>query len=152
MTRDHSQAVDKRRRAIEEIEKKYASALGGIEAKHRAKMARLESNLRDVQQRTRVLLRAARHLEHTNQNQLRETMKEFELMKSRADARSAGEMVRQDDVQRLEAQKKQLENLKRRLVAKDDVLSETRGRNQELKRELWGIRHEIRFAAPTTRE
>jgi chromosome segregation ATPase len=150
MMRVHALAVNDRRTAIKEIEQKYESELVNLEERHRATKERLTANLRDVQQRTSTLLKAAHHLERSNQKQLSETMKELELMKNRTMARTDQPLVKPQDHAKVEAQKKNLEKLTRRRIGKEENLNQVRGTNQDLKREIWRIRHDLRFASSSS--
>jgi hypothetical protein len=145
MTRSHSLAVNERRVAIKEIEKKYESDLAAAEEHHRAKITRLRSTLVEVSARTKTLLRAAHHLERTNQKQLNETMRDLELMRSRTLARTDNPLLRAEDTAGVEAARKALNGLARQRAVKEEGLSQARGANDGLKREIWRVRHDLRF-------
>jgi myosin heavy subunit len=146
MTRVHTLAVNDRRIALKEIEQKYETELLNLEERHRVTNVRLNGTLYDVQQRTKILLKAAHHLERSNQKQLNETMKELELMKNRTIARTDRPLLRPEDVVKVQKQKKVLEKLSKGRAGKDDNLIQIRGTNHDLKSEIWRMRHELRFS------
>jgi hypothetical protein len=151
MVKSHGLAVAERRRTLKEIEQKYQADLVKLEERHRPKLARLAQRLEDTQARTNTLLRAAHHLEHTNQKQLKATLKDLDAIRRKALMRAEGEMATQEDGKRLEAQRVELVRLQRVMVGKEERLVEARQGNQALKKELWRVRHDLKFRVGTGR-
>jgi hypothetical protein len=145
MVRSHSLAVAERRRTLEEIEQKYEADLAKLEERHRPKLARLAQRLGDTQARTNTLLRAAHHLEHTNQRQLKATLKDLDAMRRKGEMMGEGEMMTPEDLQRVEARKAELLRLQRLLSQKEVRLVEARQTNEALKKELWRVRHNLKY-------
>jgi chromosome segregation ATPase len=145
MGRSHSLAVADRRRALKEIEQRYETDLAKLEERHRPKLARLAQRLGDTQERTKTLLRAAHHLEHTNQRQLKATLKDLDAMKRKSEMLGEDEMVAPEDLQRVEGRKAELLRLQRLLSQKEVRLLEARQDNEALKKELWRVRHNLKF-------
>lgn len=146
MSRAHALAVEERRNAMRAIEQKYESDLQSVEERHRAIIARLHPRLADVNERTKTLLRAAHHLERTNQRQLSATLRDLELMRSRTVARTDSALLRPEDAQAVAAAQKKKVALARAREGKEEALAHARGTNDDLKREIWRVRHEVRFA------
>jgi hypothetical protein len=145
MVRSHTIAVEDRRRTLREIEQKYEASLAKIDERHKPRMARLTDALRDVQARTRILARAAHHLEHSNQKQLKETLTDLDSMKRRTLMTTDQPLTNAEDLTKVEAQKKHLMKIKRGIMMRDDALKRVRQENESLKKDVWRIRHELRF-------
>jgi hypothetical protein len=151
MVRSHALAVAERRRTLKEIEQKYEADLLKLEERHRPKLARLAQRLGDTQERTKTLLRAAHHLEHSNQKQLNATLKDLDAMRRKSEMVAEKELATPEDFQNLEARKRELVRMQRLIAQKEVRLVEARQTNEGLKKEIWRVRHDLKFRSARSR-
>ncbi|KAK8888712.1 hypothetical protein M9Y10_033446 [Tritrichomonas musculus] len=145
MTKDHTRNVNEKQQKIHEIEEDYNRKLGNIEEKHQTCMKGLKIQLLEAEKRTRALLRAAKHLGSTNQKQMLETIHELDVMKEKTLEITDNEVLEGDEKSQRQQLKKEINKLKRVLKHRDDDLLQLQEDNQELKREIWRLRHEIKY-------
>jgi hypothetical protein len=144
MVKSHALAVADRRRALRDLDQDYESALAKVEERQAPRLLSLRQRLDDVRQRAATLARGAHHLGHTNQKQLQSTLKDLDTMK-RKSSTDQGTLEKEEDRIRIEGLEKELAGLKKRLALKEQKLVEARQKNQELKGDIWRMRHELKF-------
>jgi chromosome segregation ATPase len=142
MVRSHAVAAAERWRQLRDLDREYEMALANVEASREPQLLTLRGRLEDARRRARKMMRAAHHLGHTNQRQLRATVRDLESMKTSAEQ---GKIERQEDWIELNALKSQLAAKRKQLAQKEGKLVEVRQTNQELKAQVWRMRHELRF-------
>jgi hypothetical protein len=98
MVKGHGLAVAERRRTRKEIEMEYQADRVKLEER-----LRFAQRLGDTQEQAKTLLRAVHHLEHTNQKQLKVTLKNLDAAR--------GPKATQKDEKKLEAQRAELARL-----------------------------------------
>jgi phage host-nuclease inhibitor protein Gam len=145
MSRSHSLEVADRRRNLRDIQQKYEANLAKIEEHHGPRMTRLQQQLSDVQKRHQVLLRAAHHLEQSNQRGLKETITRLDSMKRQCLMTTDAPLLQKGDLAALEARKKEVAHWTSLLLNQNDRLQAARRDNETLKRDLWRLQHELRF-------
>ena len=145
MMRSHAVDLNERQRRLKEIDSKYETELARLEDMHAHKVAMLKGHLDEANKRTEVLMKASHHLERSNQKQLKETMKDLALMKRKSLANSDKPMVRPEDAAKIRELNGLVDKQRMVLASKDEQLRQARSVNEQLKSEVWRLRHELKF-------
>ena len=143
LTHNHNIDIHERQRAIVSIDKKYQTDLEQFQKTRKQELTRLALTLSQAQNRSRKLEKAAQHLEQANKTQLTKTIRDFEILKRRASVDVP--LLKETDLAQLENIKKQIHKQRQKVDAGENRLREIRDENESLRKEIWRIRHEIRF-------
>jgi septal ring factor EnvC (AmiA/AmiB activator) len=68
-------------------------------------------------------------------------------MKRRTLLRTAQALTTREDLEKLEALKKEVSRLEKAVAHKDEELEKLQHNNDHLKKEIWRVRHELRFSS-----
>ena len=145
MTRSHAADLGERQRRLREIESKYEIELGRIEDMHAHRVAMLKGHLVEATKRAAVLMRASHHLERSNQQQLKGTIRDLAAMKRRAMANTDRPMVRPEDGARIQNLNRLADKHRRVMESKDEQLRQVREANDRLKSDVWRVRHDLKY-------
>ena len=151
MTNDHLRNISEKQQQIREIEEDYNLNLQRIEEKHRTSMELLKVQLSETEKRTRILLRAAKHLGSTNHKQMMEAIHELDVKKQKSFEITDKDVLEGDERMQRETLKKEINKLKRVLKRREDELQQLQLDNQEIKREIWRLKHELKFKNSPTK-
>ena len=145
LTRTHHIDIAQKQKEIAALDARYQRELENLQQQHKRDIKSLTACLSQINQRNQKLQNAARHLEQANQTQLSKTMKDLETMKQISKIREEQPLVNQKDITKLQALRSQLTKQRQNFAAKENELHKWRDANESLRKEIWRLRHEIRF-------
>lgn len=145
MARSHASDLGERQRRLREIEARYEAELARLEDMHAHRVAMLSGHLDEANKRARVLMRAAHRLERSNQQQLKDTMRDLAAMKRKALANTDRPMVRPEDGAKIRDLQRLVDRHRQVLDGKDEQLRQVREMNERLKSSVWKVRHDIKY-------
>ena len=145
MTQSHSKDVKTRQDHLRDIEENYHVTLNQMQEAQQFKIAMLKGHLDKARMRTNTLLRAAHYLEHKNQKQLKEVVRDLEIMNAKSQLRKDQSLIKESDFAKITELGKKVEKARQIRDEKEDKLHKVRRNNGELKKEVWRLRHEVRF-------
>lgn len=145
MIESHNKKINEEHQKLHELDAAYEQELVEMEEKHKFAMEQLYCQFQEANKRTQTLLKASRHLELSNQQQMKETLKSLDQMKQKSLEIADSEVLEGDEKQQRQRLFKEIAQLKHELTLRDDELKVAQDDNLKLKREIWRIRHEFRF-------
>ncbi|OHS99441.1 hypothetical protein TRFO_08367 [Tritrichomonas foetus] len=142
----HSQEVNEKQIEFKTIEEKYNNELNKLHEKQEMKVLLLNGHLKEAEKRTKSLSKAAHHLEVTNQKQMRETVCDLDKIKQKSFENPDDLLPEKNDRDVLIALRKEVHGMKREMKQKEFLLENAQNENFELKREIWRLKHELKFS------
>lgn len=151
MSNDHMRNVNEKQQQIRELEEDYNLNLQRIEEKHNTSMELLKIQLSEVEKTTRAFLRAAKHLGSANHKQMVEAIHELDIKKQKSFEITDKDVLEADEKAQRQQLKKEISKLRRRLKHGEDDLLQLQQDNQDIKREVWRLKHELKFVNSPTK-
>ena len=151
MSNDHMRNVNEKQQPIRELEEDYNLNLQRIEEKHNTSMELLKIQLSEVEKTTRAFLRAAKHLGSANHKQMVEAIHELDIKKQKSFEITDKDVLEADEKAQRQQLKKEISKLRRRLKHGEDDLLQLQQDNQDIKREVWRLKHELKFVNSPTK-
>lgn len=151
MIRQHTIQVGELQNKLHELDERYEVDFQRLEEKQQYELQLLKNHLSEAQKRTNRLLNAAKKLDYENQKQLRETIKDLDNMKQKCFTITEDAIgVDEQKLKQLKDLHSEIPRLKRNQKKLDEILSDKRAENEELRRDIGKFRHMIRFGVSFT--
>jgi len=144
LDKEHNQLVKEKNVLIKNIDNKYENDVKRLTQHHDHSIRMLRGHLLEAEKRSQTLKKAAQKLEESNEKQLRETIKEIDMMKYTGIFGNVNN-DKGDDRINLKTLQEQLNKSIKELEMRDFGLSKLREENNLLKKRIMQIKHEIRF-------
>lgn len=149
MDKEHIEEIQDLKEDIYEIDKSYKSQVNKLKQRQQDDLIKLKIELKSSQDSNRKLLHAVKKMQENHSRQLRENKYELETMKMRYSApvfRNENVFMNSDESKEIQEIKSKFRSKRTEVINKERTLEQARSENEELKRHLGKLRHNIRFA------
>lgn len=144
MSRQHSINVRTLTDKIRNLDKEYQITIQKLSENQEIAMTKLNKELADAEFRDKKLTKTINKLERGNQKQLRDTKQQLLALENHQIPVNNSKELEEYNREKKEL-KTSVSRLLKKLGVNESLLKEKRNENQQLKREIGDVKHEIRF-------